>query len=214
MSDYIDITEIYLDLKELACIESNYDRIPSLMQEGMNMDITKAVLEYKKKYKEENKEYKEALKQKKYNEATRHANNMKQIAVNMKRSINKIDTLNSFESVIGTCLSVVLSCLEFIVPSLLLASKFAIKKIPVAGGIIVAGINAGQKYAGVEDETKQIVDQTKETITDIKSYQKKSEVSFDHVNGYKVKMVNYCTQLERNADYLVKMVKVNKILDS
>lgn len=214
MSEYIDITEIYTDLKELNTLMEAYDNIPQLLEEGSNTEITKVVLEYRKQYKEENKKYKQALKDKKYNEATKCANNMKQISAKMKRDIDKIGDFYQIESVIGTCFSVILSCFEFIVPSLLFASKFAIKKIPVAGGAIVAGVNTGQKYAGVEDETEQLVNTSKESIKNIKDYKNKADLKIDFVNGYKIKMLNYCKQLDANADYLIKMVKVNKILNS
>lgn len=214
MSNYIDITEVYIDLKELSFLEGKYDCIPSLLEEGTNTDITKIVLEYRKQYKAENKLYTQALKDKKYNDATKHANNMKTISSKMRNELSKISDMNSIESVIGTCFSVILSCFEFIIPSLLFASKFAIRKVPVAGAVIVAGINVGQKYAGVEDETKQLVNTSKDAIQDIKDYQKDASLNLDMVNGYKIKMLNYCKQLDRNADYLIKMVKVNKILNS
>lgn len=214
MSNYIDITEVYIDLNELGYLEGKYDCIPSLLEEGSNTEITKTVLKYRKAYKDENKLYTKALKAKKYNEATKHANNMKTISGKMKTELSHIADMDSIEPVIGTCLSVILSCFEFIIPSLLFASKFAIKRVPVVGGIIVAGINAGQKYAGVENETKQLVNTSKNTIQDIKDYQKDASLDLDKVNGYKVKMLNYCNQLDKNADYLIKMVKVNKILDS
>jgi len=211
--DYmIDITEEYNDLMELNSILDKFDNIPQLLSEDANVDITKIFIEFRKQYTEEAKECKRCIKEKKYNEAAKHARNMKPIVANMKTEISKINSAPS-ESVMGTCLAVVISAVQVTIPVLTIVLGATISKT-VAGKIAVTGISINNAISGDNsNEFAGIVNAIKGLSQDMKAY-KKSDLGLEPLNGYKVKMISYCNRLMADIEILQKKIKAMKIMDS
>lgn len=210
---YIDLSEIYYDLKEYFELQDQFD---SLLEDA-NMDMTKTFREYKDKYNEENKAVKDALKQKKYSEATKHANNMKNIVRQLRVQINNIPS-DASESILGTCMACMISFVQLIIPTISIAAGFAVGKIPGIGPVAKIAYNAGKaklcQSAGMStNDVVNTINAVKDLQNDMKEYQKHN-LGLEPVNAYQSKMLSYCDKLDANIDYLIKTIKATKIMNS
>lgn len=213
MEEYIDLTEEFKDLQEMYALTEAYDHIPELLEENGNAEITKIFLDYKKKYNAENKECKAALKAKDYAKATRCAKNMKEIVADMKKGINSIPADMKGEAIQGTIFSVVLSAVQVLFPTALLAGSAILNKTGVGRAINTAQTGI-RLYAGVNaSNLNMFINALKTQQEDMKAYQK-ADLKLETPNGYKVKMLSYCNRLSANIDVLIKQIKAQKIMNS
>ena len=213
MKEYIDLTEEFKDLQEMYALSEAYDHIPELLEENGNTEITKIYLDYKKKYNAENKECKAALKAKDYSKATRCAKNMKEIVADMKKDINAIPADLTGEAIQGTIFSVLLSAVQVLFPTALLAGGAILNKTSVGRAINTAQTGI-RLYAGVNaSNLNMFIGALKTQQEDMKAYQK-ADLKLETPNGYKIKMLSYCNRLSANLDVLIKQIKAEKIMNS
>ena len=213
MEEYIDLTEEFKDLQEMYALSEAYDRIPELLEENGNTEITEVFLKHKKKYNAENKECKAALKAKDYSKATRCAKNMKEIVADMKKDINAIPADLTGEAIQGTIFSVLLSAVQVLFPTALLAGGAILNKTSVGRAINTAQTGI-RLYAGVNaSNLNMFIGALKTQQEDMKAYQK-ADLKLENPNGYKIKMLSYCNRLSANLDVLIKQIKAEKIMNS
>ena len=213
MEEYIDLTEVFKDLQEMYALSEAYDHIPELLEENGNTEITDIYLKYKKKYNVENKECKAALKAKDYSKATRCAKNMKEIVADMKKDINNIPADLTSEAIQGTIFSVLLSAVQVLFPTALLAGGAILNNTNVGRAINTAQTGI-RLYAGVNaSNLNMFIGALKTQQEDMKAYQK-ADLKLETPNGYKIKMISYCNRLSANIDVLIKQIKAEKIMNS
>lgn len=211
--DYIDLSEIYYDLKEYFELQDKFD---SLLEDA-NVDMTETFRIYKDSYNLENKAVKDALKNKDYNEALKHTYKMKDTVKELRKQIQDIPSSN-YESIAGTCMACMISFVQLLIPTLSLAAGFTIGKIPGIGPVAKVAYNSTKsvvaKNIGMStNDVENTINAVKDLQNDMKEYEKKN-LGLAPVNAYQTKLISYCDKLDGYIDYLQKVIKATKIMNS
>ena len=211
--DYIDLSEIYYDLKEYFSLQDQFD---SLLEDA-NVDMAETFRIYKDSYNLENKAVKDALKNKDYNEALKHTYKMKDTVKELRKQIQNIPSDN-YESIAGTCMACMISFVQLLIPTLSLAAGFVIGKIPGVGLVAKVAYNGTKsvvaKNTGMStNDVENTINAVKDLQNDMKEYEKKN-LGLAPVNAYQTKLISYCDKLDEYIDYLQKVIKATRIMES